>query len=93
MMDEPLGALDPEFRQIMCGELRGLHDRLKATTVYVTHDQIEAMSLGDKIAVMSHGVIEQLGAPQEIYDRPASRLRRGFHRLAADEPSDLPRRA
>jgi multiple sugar transport system ATP-binding protein len=72
MMDEPLGALDSEFRQMMCGELRGLHDRLKATTVYVTHDQIEAMSLGDKIAVMSHGVIEQLGAPQEIYDRPAS---------------------
>ena len=72
MMDEPLGALDSEFRQVMCGELRGLHDRLKATTVYVTHDQIEAMSLGDKIAVMSHGVIEQLGAPQEIYDRPAS---------------------
>jgi len=72
MMDEPLGALDSEFRHVMCGELRGLHDRLKATTVYVTHDQIEAMSLGDKIAVMSHGVIEQLGAPQEIYDRPAS---------------------
>ena len=72
MMDEPLGALDSELRQVMCGELRGLHDRLKATTVYVTHDQIEAMSLGDKIAVMSHGVIEQLGAPQEIYDRPAS---------------------
>ena len=72
MMDEPLGALDFEFRQVMCGELRGLHDRLKATTVYVTHDQIEAMSLADKIAVMSHGVIEQLGAPQEIYDRPAS---------------------
>src|SRR5580698_616275 len=72
LMDEPLGALDSEFRQVMCGELRGLHDRLKATTVYVTHDQIEAMSLGDKIAVMSHGVIEQLGAPQEIYDRPAS---------------------
>ena len=72
MMDEPLGALDSEFRQVMCGELRGLHDRLEATTVYVTHDQIEAMSLGDKIAVMSHGVIEQLGAPQEIYDRPAS---------------------
>jgi multiple sugar transport system ATP-binding protein len=72
MMDEPLGALDSEFRRVMCGELRGLHDRLRATTVYVTHDQVEAMSLGDKIAVMSHGVIEQLGAPREIYDRPAS---------------------
>ena len=72
MMDEPLGALDSELRDVMCGELRGLHDRLKATTVYVTHDQTEAMSLGDKIAVMSHGVIEQLGTPREIYDRPAS---------------------
>jgi multiple sugar transport system ATP-binding protein len=72
MMDEPLGSLDSELRQVMCGELRALHDRLKATTVYVTHDQIEAMALGDKIAVMSHGVIEQLGPPREIYDRPAS---------------------
>lgn len=72
MMDEPLGALDAEFRHIMCGELRALHDRLKATTVYVTHDQLEAMSMGDKIAVMNHGLIEQFGTPREIYDRPAS---------------------
>ncbi len=72
MMDEPLGALDAEFRQLMCGELRALHDRLQATTVYVTHDQLEAMSMADTIAVMNHGVIEQLGPPQEIYDRPAT---------------------
>ncbi len=72
MMDEPLGALDSEFRHVMCGELRGLHDRLKATTVYVTHDQIEAMSMADTIAVMNHGLIEQLGRPQDIYDRPAT---------------------
>ena len=72
MMDEPLGALDAEFRALMCAELRALHDRLKATTVYVTHDQLEAMALGDTIAVMNRGVIEQLGPPQEIYDRPAS---------------------
>jgi multiple sugar transport system ATP-binding protein len=72
MMDEPLGALDSEFRQLMCGELRALHDRLGATTVYVTHDQTEAMSLGDTIAVMNNGVIEQLAPPREIYDRPAS---------------------
>jgi len=72
MMDEPLGALDAEFRHIMCGELRALHDRLKATTVYVTHDQLEAMSMGDKIAVMNQGIIEQFGSPQEIYDRPAT---------------------
>jgi multiple sugar transport system ATP-binding protein len=72
MMDEPLGALDAEFRHIMCGELRALHDRLGATTVYVTHDQLEAMSMADKIAVMNEGVIEQLATPREIYDRPAS---------------------
>ena len=72
MMDEPLGALDAEFRELMCEELRGLHDRLGATTVYVTHDQREAMSMADKIAIMNQGVIEQLGAPQEIYERPAS---------------------
>lgn len=72
LMDEPLGALDSEFRHLMCGELRGLHDRLKATTVYVTHDQVEAMSMADKIAVMNRGVIEQFGPPREIYARPAS---------------------
>jgi len=72
LMDEPLGALDSEFRHLMCGELRGLHNRLKATTVYVTHDQLEAMSMADKIAVMNRGVIEQFGPPQEIYARPAS---------------------
>ena len=72
MMDEPLGALDAEFRHIMCGELRAMHDRLKATTVYVTHDQLEAMSMANVISVMNGGVVEQLGSPQEIYDRPAS---------------------
>jgi multiple sugar transport system ATP-binding protein len=72
LMDEPLGALDAEFREIMCTELRNLHDRLGATTVYVTHDQREAMSMADKIAIMNQGLIEQLGAPQEIYERPAS---------------------
>lgn len=72
MMDEPLGALDSEFRQVMCGELRALHDRLAATTVYVTHDQLEAMAMADVIAVMNQGVIEQLASPREIYDRPAS---------------------
>ena len=56
LMDEPLGALDTEFREIMCGELRALHDRLGATTVYVTHDQLEAMAMADKIAVMNQGV-------------------------------------
>ena len=72
MMDEPLGALDAEFREHMAEELRALHDRMGATTVYVTHDQLEAMQMGDKIVVMNHGVVEQFGTPQEIYDHPAS---------------------
>ncbi|MEL6933515.1 MAG: ABC transporter ATP-binding protein, partial [Pseudomonadota bacterium] len=71
-MDEPLGALDAEFREHMAEELRSLHDRMGATTVYVTHDQLEAMQMGDKIVVMNHGVVEQFGVPQEIYDWPAT---------------------
>ncbi len=72
LMDEPLGALDAEFREHMAGELRGLHDRMGATTVYVTHDQREAMQMGDRIVVMNHGIVEQIGTPQEIYDYPAT---------------------
>ncbi|MCV3737188.1 ABC transporter ATP-binding protein [Rhizobium sp. TRM96647] len=72
LMDEPLGTLDAEFREVMVHELRELHNRIHATTVYVTHDQHEAMAMADKIAVMNHGVIEQYGTPQEIYARPAS---------------------
>lgn len=73
-MDEPLGALDAEFREHMAEELRALHDRMGATTVYVTHDQLEAMQMGDKIVVMNHGVVEQFGVPQEIYDWPATKF-------------------
>jgi multiple sugar transport system ATP-binding protein len=72
MMDEPLGALDAEFREHMAEELRALHDRMGATTVYVTHDQLEAMQMGDKIVVMNHGSVEQFGVPQDIYDWPAT---------------------
>ncbi|SEL79935.1 carbohydrate ABC transporter ATP-binding protein, CUT1 family [Roseovarius azorensis] len=72
LMDEPLGALDAEFREHMADELRALHDRMGATTVYVTHDQLEAMQMGDKIVVMNHGVVEQFGTPQDIYDKPAT---------------------
>jgi multiple sugar transport system ATP-binding protein len=70
LMDEPLGALDSEFRRLMCGELRELHDRIDATSVYITHDQLEAMAMADRIAIMNQGRVEQIGAPQEIYDRP-----------------------
>ncbi|HEX9903495.1 MAG TPA: ABC transporter ATP-binding protein [Propylenella sp.] len=72
LMDEPLGALDTEFRDLMVRELRELHNRIGATTVYVTHDQLEAMAMADKIAVMNRGIIEQFATPQEIYDRPVS---------------------
>jgi multiple sugar transport system ATP-binding protein len=78
LMDEPLGALDAEFREHMSEELRALHDRMGATTVYVTHDQLEAMQMGDKIVVMNHGVVEQFGVPQQIYDWPATRFVAAF---------------
>jgi multiple sugar transport system ATP-binding protein len=72
LMDEPLGTLDAAFRELMCEELRGLHDRIGATTVYVTHDQIEAMAMADVIAVMDKGEVLQAGSPFEIYHRPRS---------------------
>jgi multiple sugar transport system ATP-binding protein len=72
LMDEPLGTLDAAFRELMCEELRGLHDRIGATTVYVTHDQIEAMAMADVIAVMNKGLVLQSGTPFEIYHRPRS---------------------
>ena len=78
LMDEPLGALDAEFRERMSEELRALHDRMGATTVYVTHDQLEAMQMGDKIVVMNHGVVEQFGIPQQIYDWPATKFVAAF---------------
>jgi len=74
LMDEPLGALDLKLREAMQRELRGLQRQLGITTVYVTHDQSEAMYLSDRIAVMNSGRIEQIGTGREIYDRPASRF-------------------
>ena len=78
LMDEPLGALDAEFRELMCEELRLLHDRIGATTVYVTHDQVEAMAMADRIAVMDQGEVLQVGPPGEVYDRPATMFVAGF---------------
>jgi multiple sugar transport system ATP-binding protein len=78
MMDEPLGALDAEFREQMAEELRALHDRMNATTVYVTHDQLEAMQMGDKIVVMNNSVVEQFGTPRQIYDKPATQFVANF---------------
>ncbi len=72
LMDEPLGALDAEFRETMRAEIKRLHLELGATTVYVTHDQVEAMALGDKIVVMSDAVVQQVGSPAEVYYQPAN---------------------
>ncbi|MFM8383174.1 MAG: ABC transporter ATP-binding protein, partial [Actinomycetota bacterium] len=71
-MDEPLSNLDAKLRSETRAELVALHDRRDATFVYVTHDQVEAMTMGNRIAVMREGRIEQVGAPSEVYDRPAS---------------------
>ncbi len=72
LLDEPLSNLDANLREEMRFEIRRLHDQYRYTTVYVTHDQAEAMTTADRIAVMSHGRIEQLGTPQEIYEAPKS---------------------
>ncbi|UCC88311.1 MAG: ABC transporter ATP-binding protein [Anaerolineales bacterium] len=72
LMDEPLGALDAEFREAMRAEIKRLHIEQHATTVYVTHDQIEAMAMGDRIVVMSDAVVQQVGTPAEVYHKPAN---------------------
>ncbi|WP_414475428.1 ABC transporter ATP-binding protein [Microvirga sp. M2] len=72
LFDEPLSNLDAKLRVSMRSEIKALHQRLKTTTVYVTHDQIEAMTMADKIVVMYDGLVEQIGAPLELYDKPAN---------------------
>jgi multiple sugar transport system ATP-binding protein len=74
LFDEPLSNLDAKLRVEMRAEIKHLHNKAQVTTVYVTHDQVEAMTLGDHIAVMKGGLIEQLGSPDEIYSRPATRF-------------------
>jgi multiple sugar transport system ATP-binding protein len=78
LFDEPLSNLDAKLRVQMRSEIKELHQRLKVTTVYVTHDQIEAMTMADKIVVMNNGNIEQAGRPLELYDRPANMFVAGF---------------
>ena len=78
LFDEPLSNLDAKLRVQMRTEIKELHQRLKTTAIYVTHDQIEAMTMADRIVVMQHGVVEQLGAPLELYDRPANLFVAGF---------------
>jgi len=72
LMDEPLGALDADFRETMRAEIKRLHIDQHATTVYVTHDQIEAMAMGDRIVVMSDADVQQVGTPAEVYHDPAN---------------------
>ncbi|KRA42549.1 ABC transporter ATP-binding protein [Devosia sp. Root635] len=78
LFDEPLSNLDAKLRVVMRGEIKGLHQRLGVTTVYVTHDQVEAMTMADKIVVMNGGRVEQVGAPLDLYDRPANLFVAGF---------------
>jgi sulfate transport system ATP-binding protein len=78
LLDEPFGALDAKVRAELREWLRRLHDEVHVTTVLVTHDQEEAMTVSDRIAVMDHGRIEQVGGPRELYDRPANRFVMGF---------------
>ena len=78
LFDEPLSNLDAKLRVQMRTEIKELHQRLKTTTVYVTHDQIEAMTMADKIVVMHDGIVEQIGTPLELYDNPANQFVAGF---------------
>jgi multiple sugar transport system ATP-binding protein len=78
LFDEPLSNLDAKLRVQMRAEIKELHQRLKVTTVYVTHDQIEAMTMADKIVVMNNGNIEQAGRPLDLYDKPANLFVAGF---------------
>jgi multiple sugar transport system ATP-binding protein len=78
LFDEPLSNLDAKLRVQMRTEIKELHQRLKTTTIYVTHDQIEAMTMADKIVVMHDGIVEQIGSPLDLYDRPANQFVAGF---------------
>jgi len=78
LLDEPFGALDARVRQELRGWLRRLHDEVHVTTILVTHDQEESMEISDKVVVMNHGRIEQVGNPQELYDEPVNEFVMGF---------------
>jgi multiple sugar transport system ATP-binding protein len=78
LLDEPLSNLDAKLRVQMRSELKRLHDRIGVTTIYVTHDQVEAITLGERIAVLSEGILQQVGPPQDVYDHPANVFVAGF---------------
>ena len=87
LMDEPLSNLDAKLRVATRAEIAALQQRLGVTTLYVTHDQVEAMTMGDRVAVMKDGVLQQCDTPRVLYDEPGQRVRRRLHRLAGDEPA------
>src|SRR5260221_9579117 len=78
LFDEPLSNLDAKLRVQMRTEIKKVHQQVRTTTVYVTHDQIEAMTLADRVVVMNHGIIEQVGTPQQLYHNPRTRFVAGF---------------
>src|SRR5262249_56191722 len=78
LFDEPLSNLDAKLRVQMRTEIKRVHQMVKTTTVYVTHDQVEAMTLADRVVVMNGGLIEQIASPQELYHRPKTRFVAGF---------------
>ena len=88
LMDEPLSNLDAELRHQMRAEIRRLHETLGTTTVYVTHDQIEAMTLADRIAILDQGELQQHGAPLDVYNNPANDFVKGFLCKHIDEIVD-----
>ena len=93
LFDEPLSNLDAQLRDDMRVEIKRLHQELGRTMIYVTHDQIEAMTLADRIVLLRDGVIEQQGAPLDLFERPADAFRRGLPRQPQDEfpPGDADR--
>ena len=77
-MDEPLSNLDAKLRVSMRGEISKLNRQLSSTTIYVTHDQVEAMTMADRIVIMKDGVIQQVGKPMDLYEHPANKFVAGF---------------
>ena len=85
LMDEPLSNLDAKLRVSMRAQIAKLHQELGTTTIYVTHDQTEAMTMADRIVIMKDGKIQQVGSPQEVYDDPANVFVGSFYRSTGDE--------
>ena len=90
LLDEPLSALDLKLRQHMRAELRALQKRTGVTFIYITHDQSEALAMSDRVAVMSAGVLQQVGAPRELYDNPATPF---VADASSAKPTSLPARS